>query len=258
VAGGAGLVVDAGRTLYAGNVNAIDGRVVKSVLLNSADKITGWSNGQSLVAGVITTTQSLDYTSGAGRMNLDTAYEQYVRRSSGGLAGTTDVAGTAGGDLGNVATVGWDFGQVALNATNRYFIDTQVQTGTDMAVTLSWFADNNPGSLADFSGNAYQRYSDLNVRVFQFDNLTNRNIIGTIAESRSLYNPVEHLFFNVASGGFFGVEVRHNGYHWNFPGGTPGEQYGLAWSSIPEPAMTVLLGFSCVVGLVSFRRRAIV
>src|SRR5437870_575637 len=38
VAGGATLVVDAGKNLFPTNPKAIDGRIIKAVLLNSADK----------------------------------------------------------------------------------------------------------------------------------------------------------------------------------------------------------------------------
>lgn len=257
VAGGAALVVDAGRQLYGGG-NAIDGRVIKSVLLNSATKTTGWNNGQALSGGIITTTQSLDYVRGAGRMNLDRTFDQYVRKSNGGKAGTTDVAGLGSGDLGNVGNIGWDFGQVQQGGANQYFLEYEVLAGSTLNATLAWFADNNPGNLGNFSGRAYQRYADLNLRIFQFDNLTNRNIIATIARSISLYNSVEHLSFVVASQGYYGIEVIHNGNHWNFTGNLTGEHYGISWYSIaavPEPgtAMALLCLFS--VGLIRVRRR---
>lgn len=41
VAGGASLLVGAGKTVYSDNPYAVDGRVVKAVLLNSADKLPG-------------------------------------------------------------------------------------------------------------------------------------------------------------------------------------------------------------------------
>jgi subtilisin family serine protease len=68
VAGGAALLDSAS------HVNALpsqsrDARVVRAVLMNSADKIAGWDNGQQSVSGVITTTQSLDWNLGAGRLN---------------------------------------------------------------------------------------------------------------------------------------------------------------------------------------------
>lgn len=252
VAGGAALIVDAGRDLYAGNNRAIDGRVVKAVLLNSADKLPNWSNGQTLQSGVIRTTQSLDYTFGAGRMNLDQAFDQYVLTAAGGAAGTTDVAGLLGDQVSNV---GWDFGQVEINDSNVYFMDQMVEADTQLNVTLSWYIDNDPGELNNFNGTSYNRFANLNLRVFQFDNLVDRNIIGTIAESVSLYNAVEHLSFSVSETAFLGFEVLHAGNHWNFDNNTSGEFFGLAWSStaVPEPSAAVLLLVTC--SFSSLRRR---
>lgn len=256
IAGGAALIVDAGRDLYSGNNRAIDGRVVKAVLMNSADKLPNWNNGQSLQSGVIRTTQSLDYTLGAGRMNLDQAFEQYVAEAAGGSAGTTDVAGVANGDLGNVKNVGWDFGGVAINGSNFYFLDKMVEANSKVDVTLSWFIDNNPGNLANFSGRGYRRYADLNLRVVEFDNLIDRNILGTIAESVSLYNSSEHLSFTNSTNRFLGIQVLHNGNHWNFNNNTSDEFYGLAWHSfvaIPEPGGALILAVAS--GFLFVRRR---
>ncbi len=255
VAGGAALIVDAGRDLYAGNNRAIDGRVVKAVLLNSADKLPTWNNGQTLQEGVIRTTQSLDYTFGAGRMNLDQAFDQYVLTAAGGAAGTTDVAGLLGDQAANV---GWDFGEVALNGSNQYFLDQRVDANTEFNVTLSWYIDNDPGNLGNFSGTGYNRFANLNLRVFQFDNLVDRNVIGTLAESISLYNAVEHLSFTVSETAFLGIEVIHAGNHWNFDNNTSGEFYGLAWSStaVPEPSAAVLLVLACAIAGSRRRQRS--
>lgn len=257
VAGGAALVVDSGKDLYSGNSNAIDGRVIKSVLLNSADKIAGWSNAQSNVGGIVTTTQSLDYASGAGRMNLDRTFDQYINNASGGMAGTTDVAGTAQGDLGNVSNVGWDYGEVDTGDSNLYFIDTQLAANSNMTLTLSWFADTNPGSAANFAGAAYQHLANLNLKVFQFDDLVNRNVIATVAQSISQFNVVEHLSFLVQSQGFYGIEVEFLASHWNFTA-EQDENYGLAWFStaatVPEPTSLMLMSVG-VVAIFSRRRR---
>jgi T5SS/PEP-CTERM-associated repeat protein len=227
VAGGASLIVDAGKDLYAGNANAIDGRVVKSVLLNSADKITGWNNGQVDVGGVIQTTRSLDWASGAGRMNLSRAFDQYVTPQSGGLAGTTDLSGMAAGDI---APVGWDFGSVDALGTSTYFIDQLLAGGTSFTTTLSWFADRNTGSLSSFDGAAEEHLANLDLRVVQFDDPISRNIVDTVAESISLYNLVEHLSFVTPQNGYYGIQVEYGDAHWNFTSETS-ELFGLAWNS---------------------------
>lgn len=63
--------------------------------MNSADKTMGWNNGQMSNpngSGGVVTAQGLDNRVGTGRMNLDRAFDQL-------LGGTTDVTGTAGGNL---------------------------------------------------------------------------------------------------------------------------------------------------------------
>lgn len=263
VAGGASLIVDAGLDLYAGNHRAIDGRVVKAVLQNSADKTQGWTNGQTLQSGIVTTTQSLDYQVGAGRMNLDRAFDQYVTTNAGGRAGTTDVAGLTTGNLGSVAAVGWDFGQTAMHGSNFYYIDQHLEAGTLFNATLTWFADMDPGAAADFSGAAAQRYANLDLFIFQFDNLTDRTILSTVAQSISLYNLVEHLNFLLPSTGYYGIQVQHTGDLWNFIN-EDFEQYGLAWYSTasdlqptvstPEPS-TLLLSLAGLSALLLARRK---
>ncbi|MEI7867751.1 MAG: S8 family serine peptidase [Candidatus Methylumidiphilus sp.] len=251
VAGGAALVVDAGKDIYVGDAKAIDGRVVKAVLLNGADKTDGWNNGQQWVNGVVATTQSLDYASGAGRMNLNATYDQYADPAHGGKAGTADVLGkdcqaVGACSLGNVAAVGWDFGWSNQGGTNLYFIDRLFGVGSPFTATLDWYADINPGSNADFSGAAYNHLADLNLVIFEYDPLTHA-ILKTVAESTSRYNDVEHLSFLLPETGYFGIGVANFGDLFNFTNAT-GEFYGLAWNVVPEPS-TLFLMFGGLAGL---------
>jgi hypothetical protein len=155
------------------NTNSRDGRVIKAVLLNSAEKTSGWDNGQTTWGTGVRTTQSLDYGVGAGQINLDSACDQY-------LAGTMDVAGQVSGNLGPVEPEGWDFGQVGKGTDNDYYINTRLKEGSTFAATLSWFRDrSSSGSTAYDNGQS-------NLDLIVFDARTS-------------------------------------------------EQYGLAWSGIPDP-----------------------
>jgi hypothetical protein len=262
VAGGAALLVDAGYDLYGGGA-AIDGRVIKAVLQNSADKTAGWNNGQLNNAGIITTTQSLDYAVGAGRMNLDAAFDQYVRIAAGGDAGTTDVPGLGGAFV--VSPVGWDFGDVDAGGSSLYFISDLLQAGTLFNATLAWWADRNPGNVdpvsADFSGADEEHLANLNLFIFEYDP-TNFSILNTVAQSISNYNVVEHLSFLLPQTGFYGIRVNYDDAWWNFTGQS-GELYGLAWdagaddagaNAVPEPSSAALLTAASL-GVALYRRR---
>lgn len=260
VAGGAALVVNAGKSLYGSNSNAIDGRIVKAVLLNGARKDSQWTNGQALNDGVIETSQALDWETGAGALNLDQTFDQYVLANNGGMVETADVAGTDQGDLGDVGNVGWDFGFVGsesgVDDINLYFLDQQVAAASELTLTLTWFADMISGDDADFSGAAGNHLANLDVTIFEFDNLTDRNIIDTVARSNSLYNVVEHLHFEIENQGFYGIQVDYTGSHFDFDDIEPGEFYGLAWrtTAVPEPMTTVALAMG-LAGLAIRRRR---
>ena len=83
VAGGVALLADySWSALSASDAKfAVDGRVIKAVLINSADKTSGWNNGQTWNGTQWTTSQGLDYATGGGRMNLSQAFSQYANVS---------------------------------------------------------------------------------------------------------------------------------------------------------------------------------
>ena len=229
----------------AGNAASRDTLVVKSVLMNSADKTIGWNNGQ--VANVnglggVTTTQSLDWAAGAGKLNLNQAFDQYL------TAGTRDVLGLANGNLGTVAAVGWDLGNVLLGSSNLYSIGGLLQGNTLFNVTLNWFRNRTFNTVAQTTSDIGQANLTLRVR----DLLTN----SIISESSSLFNTAEHLSFLLPRTSQYGIEV----FYGNNTFGTMGNvNYGIAWSGItavPEPgSMTlIVVAGSIVIGLRRRRR----
>jgi hypothetical protein len=246
VAGGASLVADAGWANFNGG-NSIDGRVIKAVLLNSADKIPGWSNNLALGndpahPNVLTTTQSLDYASGAGALNLTRAYTQY-------LGGTTDVPGVVINGVAAVQAIGWDFAQVTPAAPNDYLITSPLHKGDKLTATLDWFVqgtftDDTPTDPALQNVGTYTAFFNLDLQVWEVDG----SGADLIAQSISLYNNTEHLWFDVPSDGQYFVRVLWAGTIYDMPGNTPQvESYGLAWSDlppepVPEPGSLLMLG----------------
>jgi hypothetical protein len=239
VAGGAALLYDAAYDVFSDNGDARDARVMKAVLMNSADKTVGWNNGQvphPNRSGGVFTTQGLDNRVGTGRMNLDAAYDQF-------LSGTTDIAGTDGGNLGVVDEIGWDFGQVVSGTTNDYYFDSPLEAGTGLTATLTWFRDrriNSSNTVFDDS------YDDLNLELWRLDDGIPESLI---SESSSLYNESEHFSFAVPETGDYALRVRWFKEVFDRVADADQEFYGLAWSAgvnlaaaaIPEPSSFVLL-----------------
>ncbi len=216
VAGGVALMASAAKTENL-DQDARDARVVKANLLNAAWKIPGWDNGQvdhSNGNGGVLTTQALDFTSGAGALDLDRTYTQY-------LAGQTGLPGLDGGTTSQ--TIGWDYAEVAFQGTTDVVISTPLAGGTEFRATLSWFRERaytNPTSQSDIG------FANLDLQIWDSTFTT------LFSESTSLYTPVEHLAFELPQTGTYGIRVHYAG---NIFGNLQSEQFGIAWYGVPVP-----------------------
>lgn len=249
VAGGAALLYDVSYDVFATNDFARDARVMKAILMNSADKTNGWDNGQVAHAngnGGVETDQSLDYRTGAGRMNLETAYTNYTQ-------GTSDVAGTTTGDLGLVETTGWDYGLVTQGTDNRYNIQERLAGGTTMTATLTWFRDRSITILNTTSDNSFD---NLDLEIWMSDALGG-SLTELISVSFSTYNETEHLSFTLPETGYYAIVVEWDSEIFDVGNDVNAENYALAWTSvaIPEPA-SLLLSVAGMTFVVIRRRRA--
>jgi hypothetical protein len=249
VAGGVALLKDVsyGGVYLSGLVNARDTRVIKSVLMAGARQTLGWNNGQNLVGGVLTTTQGLDYATGAGALNLDEAVAIYV-------GGTTDVPGSGGG---TIAALGWDEGTVTQGSPNDYLFASVFGSGLELTVSLNWFVNESfnaatgepaPGSFADLNLSVWAVVGGL------FDH--------EVARSAGLYNNSEFLRLPIDAGSY-GLRVTFSGNLYDFTGTHTSETYGLAWdvapvpvvSPVPEPgAWGVVIGLGLAVSIFVRRR----
>lgn len=258
VAGGVALMVDAGRAQAPVITNYADIRVVKAVLMTSADKTSGWNNGQAINGGVIRTTQALDTAVGAGRMNLAQAMPFYTDTNS-----TRDVAGTVISSPVTVQNRGYDFAAITRTGHNDYVLPENVSAVSRFSVTLTWLANRGISSFAalpnntDVPGADYffdNKLANLNLQVYRlgaggsFDTL--------VAESVSDYNNTEHLFLTDLIAGRYGIRINYTNDVWNFTSDTS-ETYGLAWNfvPVPEPSGIFAIGAIVLVGLARLRRR---
>jgi hypothetical protein len=244
VAGGVSLLKDVSYVYFPGQDASRDTRVIKSILQAGATKTVGWNNGQHLVDGVLTTTQSLDYATGAGRMDLDKSAAIYV-------GGTTDVPGTGGG---TIQPLGWDSGAVALGAHNDYFFDLATSSDEELTVSLNWFVNEGFDTASGLP--SFDSFANLDLGVWT---VVNGVFTQEIASSRSLYNTSEFLRLSLASGGTYGLRVSFSGVVYDIPGTLQNETYGLAWSltAVPEPAVWGIAPGLLVVAIL-WRRRKLV
>lgn len=238
VAGGAALLASAARTLepLVSNALAASSMVVKSLLLTGADKTAGWTNGQQLVSEggdtFLRTTQALDWAAGAGRMNLDRTFDLQ-------LSGQKDVAGVGTGLLGDVSALGWDHGHARLGRFNDYLLP-ELLGGSSFTATLSWMRYIDNGSFSDLA------QADLNLSLWLLND--DAQFSQLIARSASQYNTVEHLHFNLAGTGRYGLRVEYLSNTFDLTsGGVWGNEsnlqaYGLAWEATPTPGPLPLAG----------------
>lgn len=228
VAGGVGLMAGAAKSLpgLSNNTEAPQSTVLKAILLTAADKTPGWTNGQVSTNGIITTTQSLDWVVGAGRMNLDRSFGIQIN-------GQTGVNGTNTGFQGTVASSGWDYGASTVGVNNDYALSGRLLGGSTFSTSLSWLRERTHSfSFGNISGSDVAQ-ADLNLSLWSLG--VNNTYESVVAQSVSLYNVVEHLSFNLPTTGYYGLRVGYAGNTFDLtPGQTWGsatnrQAYGLAW-----------------------------
>jgi hypothetical protein len=211
-------------------------------MLNSATKLAGWQqgtgagalNGNFRVGVTNTVTQPLDASQGAGLLNANGAYLQLAAGKQSPTRIQTGLVSIIGSSVG---LTGWDFNQVKLSLTNLYQLSTQ--TAGTLAITLDWNRDvatvggtNNVLGMANLGLNLYT----------SADNTYTTTPL--VAQSISIVDNVEHLWFTNMPSAYYEFGVGYNGYSAQ-SGPTPTyETYSIAWSftPVPEPSTFLLAG----------------
>jgi hypothetical protein len=235
VAGGIALLKDAANTLLASEANAMDTRVIKSVIMAGARKTTGWNNGQNTMN---VTTQGLDAITGAGSLDLDAAANIYY-------SGTTDVVST--GDT--IADEGWDSSTINLGANFEYVFNTAFTQSMALTVALNWFSVRDFNDLTGFGNDI--AFANLDLQVWSVDG--SGQFLAKVGESMTTYNNSEFLRIDSVDAGRYGLRVLYNSNIYDTSGLVNSEDFGLAWSAIaiPEPSITIFV----IVGIASGIRR---
>ena len=249
VAGAAALMVDAGKSFGGGEIN--DPRVIKAIMMTAATKTPGWDNGQHLDAGVIRTTQALDYVVGAGALNLVDAYRIQIGDPLPAgirILGLNTTAGLLGLGGGSVLKRGWDYGQVSAGSPVDYVISESILAGDTFTATLAWFADRAFDQLTQTSVDA--SLDELSLQLWRNDG---SSLTTLIAESIAQYTSVQHLSFIIPDSGDYTLRVTWEGEIYDAISDANIQPFGIAWNvtPAPEPASTSLL----LIGLLTVTRR---
>ncbi|MCB1133352.1 MAG: S8 family serine peptidase, partial [Verrucomicrobiae bacterium] len=237
VAGGISLLKDAANTLLAGNSEAMDTRVVKSVLMASSTATAGWDNGQDAMN---VTTQALDFTTGAGAMNLVAAADVFY-------FGTTGIAGDHGGAI---AESGWDTATISLGDTIDWVFSSEFTQEMSVTVALNWFSVREFDGITDTGSDL--AFSNLDLELWSVD--AGGSFLSRIGASLSDYNNTEFLRIDSLTAGRYGFRVRFDEMIFDTTNTIDSEYLGLAWNAVvvPEPACAMLSLFGA---LLMVRRR---
>lgn len=247
VAAGAVLLDSAAVTAFSADITnaATRSEVVKAVLMNSADKLPGWDNGQQITAGVITTTQALDWSMGAGRMNLNEAFSQYTTSA----CITTGPSLTVTGFNEPVQSIGWGFGTALLHGKNDYTLVNQLFQGEQIAVTLDWMRSRVwQAAISDYVDLAQ---AELDLMVYRVNSGGDQ----LVAQSVSPVSTTQELWFPVPDTGTYMIEVDYSTNLFDFSGSYDSQDYGIAWSvsGVPEPGAGLLVLLGGMIVLLGFR-----
>lgn len=238
VAGGISLMKDAANTLLAGISEAMDTRVVKSVLMAGSTKTAGWDNGQDAMN---VTTQVLDARTGAGAMNLVAAADIYY-------SGTTGITGDTGGAIANA---GWDTATISLGSTIEWVFSSTFTQEMAVTVALNWFSVREFDGVTDIGTDV--AFSNLDLEVWSVD--AGGTFLSRVGASLSDYNNTEFLRFDSLAAGRYGFRVNFGGMIFDTTNAVDSEVLALAWNAVavPEPAGPLLA--LCGVTLLVARRR---
>ncbi|HTV39782.1 MAG TPA: S8 family serine peptidase [Candidatus Sulfotelmatobacter sp.] len=218
IAGAAALLMQAGQRGDGGTStnSASDMRTVKALLLNGAVKPATWVNIPP---------SPLDYTNGAGVLNVFNSYEELIGGKHGWNFSTNIPTGSAHPPVVTSASVpvlnGWDFNtndsSSADDAVNHYFFNVTNSakgSGFTFTATLVW--------------NRHKNETDINNLALYLYNAANSNLV---AASTSVVDNVQHVYVRQLPQGRYDLQV------WK-AGGTSivstNETYALAWAIVSQ------------------------
>jgi len=218
-----------------GPISARRHEVMKAVLMNSADKVSGRlgmtrtvekKNGdtwdQSLAA--FDDFYPLDEEMGAGHLNASRALQQYS-------------AGQFAPDGDPVPLIGWDFRATTdFKDVRKYVLNEELLGGSYIAITLAWDRvvefDHDGGTPGVFDyGDTFEIYSEPDaddvmndLDLYLMPKGATDIDTESIWASTQAFMPLEHLFVPINVTGEYEIWVHQ--FDADIPGG---QEYGIAW-----------------------------
>jgi len=166
---------------------------------------------------------------GVGHLNAKRALQQFI-------PGEHDFNGTDGftPPVGDVPLIGWDYGTIAGTnfPFNKYVLDTPLEAGNFISITLAWDREVEFANDADMDGefdvgDTFETYTDLDDVLVDLDLYLipagETNVGEEIAISDSRVTSVEHLFTEIPFDGEYEIWVFRNEQF------APAQDYGIAW-----------------------------
>jgi hypothetical protein len=207
VASCAALLLDeVHRRTAAGQANFVNGVkpvVIKSVLQTGANKLPGWTKGDSTTTNPELT--PLDFQQGAGQVDIDHSEM---------------ILSTGNQSPGWVYRVGWTYEQgIAPADTRLYYFTLNESTARRFAATLNWDRKITSTGVAYTVDNA--SLSHLQLEFYTFANGT----LSLLQASRSPIDNLQHICLPTIANGFYILRVINSG--------NLAADYALSWGCLP-------------------------
>jgi hypothetical protein len=226
---------------------AQDPRVVKAILLNSATKLSGWSQQGTVTNGnAISVNHPLDPNQGAGLLNAGRAYTQLTAgqydptiRPLFSFIATNTAVPLTGWDLDNVGPTASQ-GGFKLGTTNEYRLGQLA--GGEARLTLDWNRD------VDAASNNFNvlGLANLDLSLFRSPDNTFTGLT-LVAESISSVDNLQHLWLTNLTSAYYEIDVSFSNYNLSSGFAPNATAYGLAWDfAVPEPSSLLLTGLGII------------
>ncbi|MBC8234297.1 S8 family serine peptidase [bacterium] len=211
------------------NADSRDHKVMKAVLMNSADKSVKDKAGKNWLQSEAQTNelQALDDQLGTGGLDALQAYKQY-EAGQHGPEGAEESA--------EVPLVGWDFFDNLPDEESRFYeFNQEITAGNWITATLVWDQHvERPGGGSTFT---YKGLDDLDLWLWWGSEKGERDELLDNLSSYGFNNTTEHLHSLLPKTGWYTLEVD-----WlTNSSGLGNDDYGLAWHTTPEPSTYLLL-----------------